>query len=138
MIASAPQLKLIQKLGVGVNTIDLEAAKARRGRGRQHARRNSQAVAEMTLALMLAVLRRVVSLNTLTRAGEGWSPAPGLADTFGEIAGRTVGFVGYGAARHAVGRARCESRRAGRSTPPWSQARAWRDLPGARRLARGG
>jgi phosphoglycerate dehydrogenase-like enzyme len=64
---------------------------------------NSQAVAEMTLALMLAVLRRLSYLDPLTRRGEGWSPDLGLIDGVGEIAGRTVGFVGYGAGPSRLG-----------------------------------
>lgn len=97
MIAAAPRLRLIQKLGVGVNTIDLVAAKAAGVAVANMPGTNSQAVAEMTLALMLAVLRRLSYLDPLTRAGDGWSPDPGVVDGAGEIAGRTVGFVGYGA-----------------------------------------
>ena len=95
-IASAPKLKLIQKLGVGVNTIALDAA-------RQHGvavcnmpGTNSQAVAEMALSLMLAVLRRICFFDARTRAGEGWSADPSELDTVGEVAGRIVGLVGFG------------------------------------------
>jgi len=105
MIAQAPRLKLVQKLGVGVNTIDLDACK---GAGVVVANMpgvNSQAVAEMTLALMLSVLRRLSYLDPLTRRGEGWAPDPDLIDGTGEIAGRTVGFVGYGASASRLGAA---------------------------------
>ena len=105
MIAQAPRLKLIQKLGVGVNTIDLEAAKAAGVVVANMPGVNSQAVAEMTLALMLAVLRRLSYLDPLTRRGEGWAPDPALIDGVGEIAGRTVGFVGYGASASRLGTA---------------------------------
>ncbi|WP_421937992.1 2-hydroxyacid dehydrogenase [Phenylobacterium sp.] len=97
MIAGAPRLRLVQKLGVGVNTIDLEAAKAAGVAVANMPGTNSQAVAEMTLALMLSVLRRLPYLDPLTRRGEGWSPDTDLIDGVGEIAGRTVGFIGYGA-----------------------------------------
>jgi phosphoglycerate dehydrogenase-like enzyme len=97
MIASAPRLRLVQKLGVGVNTIDLQAARAAGVAVCNMPGTNSQAVAEMALTLMLAVLRRVSYLDPLTRRGEGWSPDPDLIDGTGEIGGRTVGFVGYGA-----------------------------------------
>ena len=50
MIAAAPNLKLIQKIGVGVNTIDLEAAKARGIPVCNLPGTNSRAVAELTLA----------------------------------------------------------------------------------------
>ena len=105
MIAGAPRLRLIQKLGVGVNTIDLKAARAAGVAVANMPGTNSQAVAEMTLALMLSVLRRLSYLDPLTRRGQGWSPDTGLIDGVGEIAGRTVGFVGYGAAPSRLGAA---------------------------------
>jgi phosphoglycerate dehydrogenase-like enzyme len=105
MIAQAPRLKLIQKLGVGVNTIDLEAARVGGVAVANMPGVNSQAVAEMTLALMLSVLRRLAYFDPLTRAGQGWSPDLGQVDGAGEIAGRVVGFVGYGAAPSRLGAA---------------------------------
>ena len=104
-IAAGPRLRLIQKLGVGVNTIDLEAAKAAGVAVANMPGTNSQAVAEMALALMLAVLRRLSYLDPLTRRGGGWAPEPDLIDGVGEIAGRTVGFVGYGASAPRLGAA---------------------------------
>ena len=105
MIGGAVNLRLIQKLGVGVNTIDLEAAKAAGVAVSNMPGTNSQAVAEMTLALMLAVLRRLSYLDPLTRQGQGWAPDPDLIDGVGEIAGRTIGFVGYGASASRLGAA---------------------------------
>ena len=58
---------------------------------------NTQAVAEMTLLLILAVLRRVARLDAATRAGEGWRQPVEVQDRYGEVSGRTVGLVGYGA-----------------------------------------
>ncbi len=95
MIAAAPGLKLIQKIGVGVNTIDLDAAKARGIPVCNLPGTNSRAVAELTLALMLATLRRVPRFDATLRAGT-WSDAA-LQDGIGELGGRTVGLVGYGA-----------------------------------------
>jgi phosphoglycerate dehydrogenase-like enzyme len=57
---------------------------------------NTQAVPEMTLLLMLATLRRLAELDRLTRAGRGWAIKPAVADDLGELAGRTVGLVGFG------------------------------------------
>lgn len=105
VIALGPRLRLIQKLGVGVNTIDLRAAKAAGVAVANMPGVNSQAVAEMALALMLAVLRRLSYLDPLTRAGQGWSPDPAQVDGMGEIAGRTVGFVGYGGSASRLGAA---------------------------------
>lgn len=120
IIAAASRLRLIQKIGVGVNTIDLDAARARGVAVCNMPGTNTQAVAEMTLLLILATLRRLVRLDRETRAGRGWSGGPELLDDLGEVAGRTVGLVGYGAVpRHlapvlsALGaRVICHARRA--------------------------
>lgn len=96
-IARAPRLRLIQKIGVGVNTIDLAAAKARGVAVCNMPGTNSRAVAELTLSLMLACLRRTVGFDALTRAGDGWSWPLDWQGGLGEIGGRTVGFAGFGA-----------------------------------------
>jgi phosphoglycerate dehydrogenase-like enzyme len=57
---------------------------------------NSRAVAEMTLTLMLSALRRVPYYDARMREGEGWTADLESFDGLGEIAGRTVGLVGYG------------------------------------------
>ena len=95
MIAAAPKLRLIQKIGVGVNTIDLEAAQARGVPVCNLPGTNSRAVAELTLALMLGTLRRLPRFDAALRHG-AWSD-PALQDGIFEIGGRTVGLVGYGA-----------------------------------------
>lgn len=95
-IASASKLKLIQKLGVGVNTIALEAARDHGVAVCNMPGTNSQAVAEMALSLMMAVLRRTCFFHARTREGEGWTADPSELDSVGEIAGRTVGLVGLG------------------------------------------
>jgi phosphoglycerate dehydrogenase-like enzyme len=94
MITMAPKLRLIQKIGVGVNTIDLEAANARNIPVCNLPGTNSRAVAELTLALMLAVLRRVPRFDASLRAGI-WTDLA-LQDGLGELGGHVVGLVGYG------------------------------------------
>jgi len=95
-IEAAAKLKLIQKIGSGVNTIDVEAAKRRGIAVCNLPGTNSRAVAEMALLLMLACLRRLPELDALARK-QGWEKAWRLQDSFGELCGRTVGLVGYGA-----------------------------------------
>jgi phosphoglycerate dehydrogenase-like enzyme len=95
VIALAPKLELIQKIGSGVNTIDIEAAKRRGIAVCNLPGTNSRAVAEMTLLLMLACLRRLSELSSHVRSGT-WEGAWKLQDHFGELGGRTVGLVGYG------------------------------------------
>jgi phosphoglycerate dehydrogenase-like enzyme len=97
VIDAAPRLRLIQKIGIGVNTIDLDAARRRSITVCNMPGTNTQAVAEMTLLLMLATLRRLARLDDLTRVGKGWEFEPELPDDLGELSGRTVGLVGFGA-----------------------------------------
>jgi phosphoglycerate dehydrogenase-like enzyme len=101
-IAKAPKLRLIQKIGVGVNTIDLEAAQAAGVAVCNMPGTNSQAVAEMTLLLMLACLRRLPLIDAATRDGAGWALKSALQDSYGEIKGKTVGLVGMGAIPKAL------------------------------------
>lgn len=96
-IEQAPRLKVIQKLGVGVDTIDLEAARARGIAVCNMPGANTRAVAELTLLLMLATLRRLTELDRQTRSGSGWALDAELLDNLGELGGRTVGLVGFGA-----------------------------------------
>ncbi|HXM81470.1 MAG TPA: 2-hydroxyacid dehydrogenase [Burkholderiales bacterium] len=95
VIDRAPKLKLIQKIGSGVNTIDIAAAKRRGIAVCNLPGTNSRAVAEMTLLLMLACLRRLTQIHQVVK-NNGWLDAWELQDHFGELGGRTVGLVGYG------------------------------------------
>ncbi|MDA1101808.1 MAG: 2-hydroxyacid dehydrogenase [Proteobacteria bacterium] len=96
VIAAAPNLRLIQKIGVGVNTIDLDYARSRGITVCNMPGTNSQAVAEATVLLLLSALRRGPMFHDATRRGDGWRLDPALFDQVGEVAGRTVGLVGYG------------------------------------------
>lgn len=96
VIRNAPTLRLIQKIGVGVNTIDLDAAQQHDVAVCNMPGTNSRAVAEMTLTLMLSALRRVPYYDARMRAGDGWTADLDSFDGLGEVAGRTIGLVGYG------------------------------------------
>ncbi len=95
-IDKAGRLRLIQKIGIGVNTIDVEAAKRRGIAVCNLPGSNSRAVAEMALLLMLACLRRLPELHSSVKSHD-WKSAWRLQDQFGELGGRTVGLLGYGA-----------------------------------------
>jgi len=132
IIAGAPRLRLIQKIGVGLNTIDLEAARARDIRVANMPGTNSRAVAEMSLALMLAALRHLPIFDAAMRRGAGWAWPPEVQDAVGEVAGRTVGLVGYGAvpALLAPVLKAMGARVLYTATAPKPDADAeWRDLP---------
>jgi phosphoglycerate dehydrogenase-like enzyme len=102
MIARAPRLRLIQKIGVGVNTIDLAAARARGIAVANMPGTNTPAVAEATLLLMLAALRNLAGLDRASRAGRGWAAGPELQEKAGELRGRVVGLVGAGMVPRAL------------------------------------
>jgi len=95
IIAQAPRLKLIQKIGVGINTIDVAAAKAAGAAVCNMPGTNSRAVAEMTLLLMLSALRLQPRIDHLCRSGV-WHPDVATRDSFSELGGKTVGFLGFG------------------------------------------
>jgi phosphoglycerate dehydrogenase-like enzyme len=56
----------------------------------------------MTILLMLACLRRLPVLDRATREGRGWNLGSDMQDTYGEMADKTVGLVGYGAVARMV------------------------------------
>ncbi|MFI7632722.1 NAD(P)-dependent oxidoreductase [Nonomuraea sp. NPDC049400] len=78
------------KHGVGVDTIDVEAARARGIPVVYAPGSNSRAVAELAFAPLLAAARKITQSDAAIRAG-GW---PSL---FGpEPAGKTLAIIGYG------------------------------------------
>ncbi len=102
LIDAAPRLRFVQKLGAGVDNIDL-AACARRGIGVAKASGgNAIPVAEHTVMLMLAALRRLPLVDRATRAG-AW-PKEEARGIHRQIHGRRVGIVGLGAIGGAVAR----------------------------------
>ena len=99
MVAS-PRLKVIGVHGVGCDHIDLQAAKELGKAVFNTPSALTESVAEMTLALMLALTRRVVSSDKAVRAGE-WKRKFG--DLIGsELLGKTVGIIGLGRIGAAV------------------------------------
>lgn len=95
-LARAPGLKLVHKLGAGVNTIDVEAATAAGIAVANMPGANAPSVAEGTVLLMLAALRRLTELDRATRDGRGWPSDPTLGETVRDIGGCTIGLIGYG------------------------------------------
>jgi phosphoglycerate dehydrogenase-like enzyme len=102
VIEHAPKLRLIQKIGVGVNTIDLAAARASGIAVANMPGTNTPAVAETAVLLMLAALRNLAGLDRACRAGQGWAVGGGLQERVGELRGRTVGLVGAGMVPRAL------------------------------------
>jgi len=92
VMAAAPGLRIIAKHGAGVDTVDIGAA-TRHGIAVMVAGgANADAVAEHTLALMLALTRQLPRFDRETRAG-AWRD---LNEFTRDFRARTVGIVGYG------------------------------------------
>lgn len=90
---AAPSLKVISKHGSGTDTIDKTAAAARGIEVRAAVGVNAGAVAEQSLALLLACAKSVVGLDARMRAGH-WDKSTHKSM---ELAGKTLGLVGLGA-----------------------------------------
>ena len=88
-------LKVIAKHGVGVNTIDLAAAKERGILVTNTPTANSNSVAELIVALTLDTARNVTRAYEKTREGEFPSIAP-ASMTGMELTGKTLGLIGTG------------------------------------------
>ncbi len=95
-LAAGRRLRLVQKLGSGVNTIAVADATDRGIAVANMPGANAASVAEGAVLLMLAALRRLPALDRATRAGRGWPTDPSLGETVRDIGGCTVGLVGYG------------------------------------------
>ena len=91
-----PRLRLVHKLGAGVNTIDVETATELGIAVANMPGANAPSVAEGAVLLMLAALRRLPVLDRATRDGRGWPSDPSLGETVRDIGSCTVGLVGYG------------------------------------------
>ena len=97
VMAWGPHLRLVQKIGIGVDAIDLAAARERGIAVCNMPGTNTQAVVELTLALIFACLRRLIAVDAETRQGRGWPIRADLVEDIGEISGKCVGLIGYGA-----------------------------------------
>ena len=95
LAAAGDQLKLIASFGTGVDHIDLAAAKSRGITVTNTPGVLTEDTADMAMALMLAVPRRIAEGDRLTRSGEwtGWAPTRMLGH---RINGKRLGIIGMG------------------------------------------
>jgi D-3-phosphoglycerate dehydrogenase len=96
VINSCPSLKVISRYGVGVDRVDIDAASARNVAVCNTPGANAQAVADLTFALILAVARKIPTLDRTTREGQ-WIRSTGV-----ELYGKTIGILGLGAVGKGV------------------------------------
>ena len=103
VLSKAPKLKVVGRAGVGVDNVDLDAATAAGVLVMNTPGGNAISVAEHTLALMLAMARRIPQANASTRGGK-WEKKKFLGN---ELRGKTLGIVGLGSiGREVAKRAR--------------------------------
>jgi D-3-phosphoglycerate dehydrogenase len=94
VIASAQNLRGIVKYGVGIDAIDIDAAKARRIPVANVPEYAEQTVAEGAFTLLLALAKKLPPLHrAMQTEGWAWPESRWLAS---DIAGRTLGLVGVG------------------------------------------
>jgi glyoxylate reductase len=98
---SGPRLKLIANFGNGVDHIDLKAARAKGIIVTNTPGVLTQDAADMAMALLLSVPRRLVEGERMVRSGDwtGWSPTSMLGH---RIHGKTLGIVGMGRIGQAI------------------------------------
>jgi glyoxylate reductase len=100
---AGPRLRLIANYGAGVNHIALRAARARGIIVTNTPGVLTEDTADMAMALIVSVPRRLAEGEKLVRSGEwhGWSPGGMLGHRIG---GKTLGIVGMGRIGQAVAR----------------------------------
>ncbi|MBR5947739.1 MAG: 2-hydroxyacid dehydrogenase [Clostridia bacterium] len=94
VLANAPKLKMIQRTGVGLDSLDLNELKDRGIPLYVNQGINAQSVAEHALLLMLACLRRLTVIDANTKRGV-WKKQEQGVHTH-ELCGKTVGIIGMG------------------------------------------
>ena len=98
MISAAPNLKIIGRHGVGVDTVDMDAARAAGVTVTTTPTANTTSVAEHVFALLLALRRGIVAADR----GETGSDSHRAKLVGSELAGSTLGLVGCGQIASAV------------------------------------
>ena len=100
---AGPQLKLIANYGAGVDHIDVATARSRGILVSNTPGVTTEDTADMTMALILGVTRRIPEGMALMQSGEwsGWAPTAMLG---GRVGGRRLGILGMGRIGQAVAR----------------------------------
>jgi glyoxylate reductase len=103
LMDAAPNLRAISNYAVGVDNVDVEAATARGIPVGNTPDVLTESTADLALALMLGIARRLAEGEAFVRAGEWATWEPGLM-LGRDLHGATVGIVGYGRIGRAVGK----------------------------------
>jgi D-3-phosphoglycerate dehydrogenase / 2-oxoglutarate reductase len=100
LIAAAPRLRAIARAGTGVDNVDVEAASARGIVVMNAPGANSISVAELTMALLLALARRIAAADASMKQGK-WDKKSFVGE---EVRGKTLGLAGLGRIGQEVAR----------------------------------
>jgi len=92
LIADAKKLKVVARAGVGLDNVDQEACKARGIKVLNTPGASSNAVAELALGLMIGAMRNIQKAHHQMKGGK-WEKKALIGS---EIAGKTLGIIGYG------------------------------------------
>ena len=101
LLSILPHVRFVQRVGVGYDNLDLEALQAAGVVAAYTPGANAVAVAEHTILLMLALLKRFAAAESATRQG-GWPTMELFQAGLGDLASTTVGLVGFGSIGRAV------------------------------------
>ena len=101
--AAGPQLRIVADYAVGIDNVDVEACRRRGVVVSNTPDVLTETTAELTIAIVLALLRRVAEGDRLIRRGEEWIWAPNLMLGQG-LPGLVLGLVGHGRIGQAVER----------------------------------
>lgn len=127
-LAAADRLRVVGRLGVGLDNIDLEACAARRIEVIAATGANAESVAEYVLAMAMILMRGAAYLSTSAVAAGRW-PRQMLAQGR-EVSGKTLGLVGFGGTGRVTARkaAALGMRVVGFDPMVDSSSPAWREL----------
>lgn len=94
LLSKAKKLKMVQRTGVGLDSIDLDALKEKRIPLYVNAGVNSESVAELALLFILSGLRKLTIINNNLKKGVWNKQGQGIQTS--ELCGKRVGLVGMG------------------------------------------
>lgn len=98
VLDNCPELKVISRYGVGYDRVDINAASEKGIVVANTPGANSEAVGELSFALILSLARNITYLDRMTKEGQ-WVRSTGV-----ELKGKTIGILGLGAIGKVVAR----------------------------------
>jgi glyoxylate reductase len=103
LLARAPKVRVVANYAVGVDNVDLEAARARNVTVTNTPSVLTEATADLAFGMLIAAARRIAEGDRMVRAGDflGWSPTLLVGK---RVAGASLGIIGMGRIGQAMAR----------------------------------